>query len=324
MSSIKKLSFYLILYSLSALPLLVIFYFLFFTNFPQTLYTDSIRNIYFDCVDFVSDKTVYRLKPGECPLNNIEFDTFISSDDNGYRNAKESTANDIIVIGDSHAHGFGVNDKETFSSILSRELGVEVLNLGMGSYDTVRELEALKQFSSDERFVVIQYCDNDYGGNKFFLKNSGVDYSNHIRRGWVSMAKQYFERKSRGFLEILKGVPKAIILTSSNSNYYDMSARNIDDEASVFASVLANYSKVLENKTIIIFESSGWGKNHPKFSIVFSSAISKVILEADVRVLNSYDFLDRSKYYFLDGHLNFEGHEKIAAVLGNMIRVEAR
>ncbi len=114
-----------LIFSAAALtPLVAIvagtFYLLLLTNLPQVLYEGSIRNIYFNCFDFVSAPYVYKMKPGPCPLKNIEFDVSFSHDADGFRNPL-ATASDIVAIGNSQ-----IMDSESGTIRLSRPCSVLV------------------------------------------------------------------------------------------------------------------------------------------------------------------------------------------------------
>ena len=50
-------------------------------------------------------------------LNNLKFDDF-----GRFSNHPSNDNNGIVVLGDSHAMGWGVNDDETFSSILENKI----------------------------------------------------------------------------------------------------------------------------------------------------------------------------------------------------------
>src|ERR1700694_5446477 len=80
----------------------------FFTNLPQMVYTDSIRNIYFDCLDFVPEDYVYKAKPGPCKFHNVEFDTVLNHSAEGFRNPDGDRHYDVAALGDSMTHGWGV------------------------------------------------------------------------------------------------------------------------------------------------------------------------------------------------------------------------
>ena len=51
----------------------------------------------------------------------------------------------VIVLGDSHAMGWGVEDYDTFRQCTGLEFGYETVNLGVSSYGTVRELRRLER-----------------------------------------------------------------------------------------------------------------------------------------------------------------------------------
>lgn len=84
-----------------------------------------------------------------------------------------SDAARVVVIGDSITFGSGVTPEERFTDQLEPLLAtrlaepVEVLNLGVGGYDTLQEVATLEdvglQFEPD--LVLLAYCVNDVGHN---------------------------------------------------------------------------------------------------------------------------------------------------------------
>ena len=91
----------------------------------------------------------------------------------------------IVVIGDSIAFGSGVAARDRFSdqleSLLERRLAgaVEVLNLGVGGYDTLQEVATLEdvglRFAPD--LVLVAYCVNDLGDN-----SPNLEYIQRLRQ----------------------------------------------------------------------------------------------------------------------------------------------
>jgi hypothetical protein len=303
------------LFSILALAL----YFLFLTNLPQILHATSIRNIYFDCMDFSSALYVYKLKPGPCRLKNIEYDIVFSSDANGFRNGiRTSSGYDVAVIGDSFAHGVGVADDQTFSSILESNYHYQTINLAIGSYATMRELEVLGEYGKDAKYVVVQYCDNDYGENLASLKLSREDFRSAVEREWRGRITTYHEGKSLGYRKPIQDFAVMIRNHSytSKSAWRDQakSGRPMEEEASAFAQVLARYRPVLEGKRVILFEAAMWGENSPKFAATFGSELSKIDW-LNYRVLNTADILSYKDYFFLDDHITARGHQKLAAAI---------
>jgi hypothetical protein len=307
------------LFSILALAL----YFLFLTNLPQILYATSIRNIYFDCMEFSSGLYVYKLKPGQCRVKNLEYDIVLSSDANGFRNGiRASSDYDVAVIGDSFAHGVGVADDQTFSSILESNYHYQTINLAIGSYATMRELEVLGEYGKDAKYVVVQYCDNDYGENLASLKLSREDFRSAVEREWRGRITTYHEGKSLGYRKPIQDFAVMI----GNHSYASKSiwrnqaksSRPMEEEASAFAQVLARYRPLLEGKRVIVFEAAMWGENSPKFEATFGSELKKLGW-LNHKLLNTADVLSYQDYFFLDDHITARGHRKLAAAIAQQI-----
>lgn len=99
-----------------------------------------------------------------------EFSTTIKINSQGFRDEefslkKSENRTRIAVIGDSMVYGFGVENNETFSTILGKKLGekYEVLNFGVSGYGTDQYYLLLNttvlQYTPD--VVVIEFYPND-------------------------------------------------------------------------------------------------------------------------------------------------------------------
>lgn len=82
-------------------------------------------------------------------------------------------------------------------------------------------------------------------------------------------------------------------------------------EADAFARVLDQYRPWLAGKTVIVLESSGWGRNRKNFQAVFARRL-QAIGQVHWVVLVSSALLARADYFWLDDHLNASGHRKLA------------
>jgi len=101
-----------------------------------------------------------------------QFRTFVRINENGLRDRQHSyeRQNDIeriLVLGDSFAWGYGVEESERFSQQLEESLGVEVINAGVSGYSTDQELlwyrsEGIK-YETD--LVILVLAGNDVGDN---------------------------------------------------------------------------------------------------------------------------------------------------------------
>jgi len=312
--------------TLIPLPIIlaVVSYFLFFTNLPQLLYGQSIRNLNLDCLEFSSASYVYKMKPGKCRVKNIEYDMTFTTDANGFRNdIRINEAHDVAVIGDSHAHGFGVADNQTFSSLLESIHHFKTVNLAMGSYATMRELEVLNEYGKDAKYVAVQYCPNDFAENDESLRLSKEEFRSRAEQNWRSLVRSYHEGKELGLRKPLRDL--AFMLRqhsySSKSNWkrWAEERRKIEQEAVAFARILDRYRPLLEGKRLIIFEVAGSGINSPRFKPAFEVELGKLGW-LNYRVLNTSSLLDRHDYFFLDDHINPSGHAKLAEAIAREIR----
>jgi hypothetical protein len=112
-------------------------------------------------------------KPGqEGTFETPQFHTFVRINENGLRDSPHSyeRQNDmerILVLGDSFAWGYGVEESERFSQLLEQSLDVEVINAGVSGYSTDQELlwyqsEGIK-YETD--LVILVLAGNDVGDN---------------------------------------------------------------------------------------------------------------------------------------------------------------
>jgi lysophospholipase L1-like esterase len=90
--------------------------------------------------------------------------------DRRYRRPKPAGVYRIIVIGDSIAFGYGVEEADTFPKVLEARLAmlnpsltVEVMNLGVGGYNPYTEAALLADvgIAYEPDLVLVQFCVND-------------------------------------------------------------------------------------------------------------------------------------------------------------------
>lgn len=297
-------------------------YVLFGTALPQRVYLDTMRNMYYDCLSLSDQGYAYKAKPGACALNNVEYKTVLTHDAEGFRNPDTRAAVDVVVIGDSHTHGFGVNDQETFSAVLRDRYHYRVKSLAMASYATMRELEALRQYTNGEKVVVVQYCDNDLGENMQTLKYPREEFLDRVRGRWAHAAEEYVKQKEQGWKLPLGDLARRIV----HGHYEGTDAyrqhrlnRNINMEAEAFAKVLSRYQSLLQGKRLVVFESSSYGLNHPGFKANFEESLHRHVPWLTATVLDTSSVLQRADYYWLDDHMNPKGHAHTAAMLDAQI-----
>src|SRR4029078_4852001 len=67
---------------------------------------------------------------------------------------------------------WGVDEGQAFADVIEKRTGLKVLNLSIGSYGTVRELEILKRADiTNMRLLILQYTANDLRENRSFAEH---------------------------------------------------------------------------------------------------------------------------------------------------------
>lgn len=126
-------------------------------NRIRALYMNERKIIQFEnaCSGHDSELT-YRMKPPGCVFQNREYRNHFSINHQGFRDDEGSLMGpEIIVLGDSVAAGWGVDQDDTFSQLLEKMTGKKVLNAGdkveNRAYMKSLELKA-KSFETYEYF----------------------------------------------------------------------------------------------------------------------------------------------------------------------------
>jgi hypothetical protein len=108
-----------------------------------------------------------------------EFRTSIRINANGLRDRDHtyeriSDLKRILVLGDSFAWGYGVEEQERFSQLLETSMDVEVINAGVSGYSTDQELLWFRSEGAKYDFdlVILMMTGNDIGDNARQLVNT--------------------------------------------------------------------------------------------------------------------------------------------------------
>lgn len=271
-------------------------------NFYNQLGYRKIWQTQKDCVEFDED-LIFKPKTGKCFFSNPEFFTELNFDSNGRisgNNFDNNNNKSIAVIGDSHAMGWGVNDNETFSSLLEKKINRKVYNLAVSGYATERELKRLEKSNLLTKIdtIVIQYCNNDYHENLASLTDV-KNKENNIKFGELISEKMSFFKRFRKAIRYSLIIPFEVI----NDKESKLDWSHHENE---FNKVLKKYS-FLKDKKIIVIYSNGIGLNFYNFPEGYSKQFS------NIKYLNiNYEDKD---FFPLDGHINSFGHKKISDIL---------
>jgi hypothetical protein len=294
---------------------------------------------YYDCrqLQFQSDKTIYdpllfyRLKPGvQSNFANREFNHSWVTNKQGERRAGFAARPEIICLGDSYTLGWGVEEFQAFPSILERDAGMSVWNAGVPSYGTARELLQLKNIdSSGARFLIVQYCENDYEENQSFLNNhstlkiSSADKLEELREGNYWMTR-YYPGKHFSLVAtfwVKKHINRIRPVFKFSPDRHTRTA-SVKEQASVFMKVLINSGlHRFKGKIVIICIDNPY-----KIQNGFIDEVDKLVkyeyaptLLQNIVTVSLDSVLSEADYYRLDPHLNPRGHEKVASVLKKVL-----
>jgi hypothetical protein len=274
----------------------------------------------------------YNLKTNnKCKFTNREFSNLFTTNSKGFRDDEKSlTAPEIICLGDSYMLGWGINQDETIPSQLEKLTGKNVLNAGMSSFGTAREMKRLNVIDTSAlKYIIIQYCANDNEENKAFFDNgnklkisSKASYDSLGRRD--AWNKKYFPGKV--FLTSLKYLSKETI-KSILGKPPSVIGLPIEPErdARMFVDMLKS-SNINFNKTkVIVFAGDGleFINNNAFLNEVKKLSTTSGYSEHFASNLILEDLsgvLSKDDYYILDGHFRASAHQKIAVRLATLLK----
>lgn len=271
----------------------------------------------------------YTLKPGACMFQNLEFRNEYRINHAGLRDDEaDLDAPEIIVLGDSHAMGWGVEQDESLVRVLARRSGRKVLNAAISSYGTVREMRMLDRLDTSRlQVLVVQYTDNDLMENRTFRQQGNhlpimgeAQYQNIVRH--YAAQRSYYPGKYfyRLFMKVLR-------LEEPDPDQISMKPAAPVDEAELFVNSLRHAARTpLEHVQLIVFEVNEQIRPPRPFIAALDEVRRRPENPAFIRSLIALDvasLLTPKDFYTLDDHMNAHGHEVVASALFEIIRNRA-
>jgi hypothetical protein len=272
----------------------------------------------------------YLLKPGVSSFSNTEFTVRVHANSVGLRDDEAALRTPrVVVTGDSHAMGWGVEEEETFAHIIGERTSLPTLNAAMASYGTAREMLLLERIELDSlRCLIIQYSENDYEENKSFheaggtLETMGEDAYRRVvddhARSKVYYPGKYI-RQSRPLNHAMDFFGEKIGALFGRAPRVGSGAAKPagpEDEARMFLEVLGRAGAALDGAQLLVLEINGYSRNNDG---EFISALRAEIARGDypgyIEAMKTLDVsrdLTDDAFWVLDDHMNARGHAVVA------------
>jgi len=291
-----------------------------------SFYNESRNIIQFlpECAEYDPELTYVLKKSSEFYFWNLEFRTHYRTNSLGLRDEEKSLKKPkIVILGDSLAMGWGVEQEETYAKILESKSGLPTLNAGVSSYGTFREMKMLDRIdTSDIEYIIVQYNENDleenyrycYLHDKPMTQESYRKYQNEagyafgkytlvlarfLKKNIFSVAKKYYGKKDTE-VDYLR-----------RTGLSDAKDREVD----LFLHYLLHKEKLDYRKTkIIVFELSDPSRYKEDFikSLKERVASRQSNEYRNIRILDMMSKLDHTDYFQIDDHMNKSGHIKVS------------
>ena len=282
-------------------------------SIQKKIYFRGLRNIwqYNKNCNSYDENLLYKPKIGICEFSNPEFDSSLKFDEYTRVHEAIKEIDDLkdfyVVLGDSIAMGWGVNDNETFAFQLEKLLQRKVYNMAVSSYGTVREIKKLKlsPYYKNSKTIIIQYHPNDLGENreldinKTYTKNNfeKIFANENIKLNNFKFIFRNYKSSIRLFFSDIID----IVFRSKN-----LELINFDNDKKYLEKVLKENINLNEKKVIVFMAIQPWQKviNFPKNN----ENIEYILIE-----------LNKSHFFNIDDHPNQKGHLKIAKILNEFL-----
>jgi hypothetical protein len=281
-----------------------------------------------DCARYDPEVT-YTLIPGAtCRVASREYVVEYAGNRAGLRDNDESLSRpDVVVVGDSHAMGWGVQGDESFPKRLQEMMGRPVLNAAMSSFGTVRELMLLERLNlPSARTLVIQYSDNDFVENQPYIEAGALD----ILPEWQYRAVVEQHRRGTQYYPFKYAATGLLDIARLALGWHTPASQHPDNvvEARYFLDVLLRHRATIEGRTVVVIEINSHDHNDGRFVEALHGLLAEpryASLAPWVTAIDVSRTLGAGDYYLLDDHMRPTGHEKVAGlVAGELARRTAQ
>ena len=277
-----------------------------------------------------------------------QFRTAVSINSQGLRDREYSYERQngkqrILILGDSFAWGYGVEEHQRFSELLESSLGVEAINAGVSGYSTDQELIWFRNvginYSPD--LVIVVFAGNDIGDNSrdlvsniynkpmFVLENDQLVQKNYPvpRTSPKGKFVYYFSQHSALFYFLVQRYFDILTIyrdSRINTNglaFNEADTSTADKPFVLTLTLLQEIQKIAASrdaKFLIVATDSWWNGPSGWFYNDFIDELhSQGFLVLDVQ--STPGFIPGTMLIPDDGHWNAAGHEFVAGKIKKYI-----
>jgi hypothetical protein len=292
-------------------------------------FTRSLIQFDADCARYDPEVT-YTLRPGSCTFESLEFTSRFVVNRLGLRDHDSALDQpEVIIVGDSHAMGWGVEQERTFPRVLSARAGLKVLNAAVSSYGTVREMTVLGRIDTSRlRWLIVQYSDNDVIENRAFRDHNNrlpitgqAEYENIV--GYYRSQRPYYAGKY-----VFRLAMKLTRLETPEPVDQAASPVSPTEEAELFLNALLHAGRTKLDTLRLVVLDVGQDFGHPRAFIAALAGESRrpgyPAVVRELRTLDTTTLLSADDFYVLDDHMRASGHRKIGEALAAIVRESGR
>lgn len=270
----------------------------------------------------------YLLTEEECRIRSFEYSFSAKGNSLGLRDDEESLNNpQIVVLGDGHSFGWGVERERTYPVLLEALSGKKVLNIGMPGWGASRGLLFLEKLRTVQpQTIIYQHGDAASELNELAVRTDEI----------YRLSEQSYRRKRRQEGQVPKRpllpwlrdywphLAQHYLKDAPDSNLKE-ERRKHNREARMLLRLLENYEELVLKPRVIIIEIAEAGHNDGFFANAFQELTKKRGRRFPPDHVKAYRIsqqLSRKEYFRLDPHLNERGHEKAAEILNAILQGE--
>ncbi len=255
----------------------------------------------------------YTLQSGHSVNSNFEYSNHYQVNSQGTRDDETSLDfPEIIMLGDSHTMGWGVEQEETFSNLLEQKVKKKVLNTGIVSYGTAREFLLFQKLKTDScQTIIWQYCSNDDRENKSFVENGD--------QLEISSEREYQFRYKRNFLQSNYYPFKYCFETLAHPIRKVTKRRKEGVPSLELASQVDHFFRIIQlmqagfKGKIIMFNLESF-ETTDIYYVAFKKYVEENHLEK-IQLIDMSTILEQEDYFIIDGHINVLGHQKVSEAI---------